>query len=192
MKTARIATLALAALALASGALVARAVARAPRRERPLPPSPAAVEHLRGAVVDVDVRPPDAAEARAALARAFGDAVEPEVETATALDLNGDGSPDLAIAVHAAKGRDPAATGALANWTVGECAGRGAGDGLLAIVHGVGPRGWRDPEARQAYLLRGAPRLLAGADAGAIVHWTGARYACAATKPPPLRAAAPR
>ena len=184
MKTVRVATLALAALALATGALVARAVGRAPRRERARPPSPAAVEHLRGPVVDADVRPPDMAEARAALTRAFGDAVETAGETATALDLNEDGSPDLVVAVRAARGWEPAARDGLANWTVGECAGRGAGDRLLAIVHGVGPHGWRDPEARQAYLVRGVPRVRAGADVGATVHWTGARYACAVTKAP--------
>ena len=185
MKTARLAMLALAALALTTGALVARAVARAPRRERTPPPSPAAAEHLRGAVPLADVRPPDEAEARAAVARAFGDAVEPVGEPA-ALDLNGDGSPDLAVAVRLAAGREPA-PGVLANWTIGECAGRGEGDGLLAIVHGVGSRGWRDPEARQAYLVRGAPRL-AARDALAIVRWTGASYACATPPPPPAAA----
>ncbi len=28
------------------------------------------------------------------------------------------------------------------------------GDALLAIIHGVGPEGWRAPEARQTFLLK--------------------------------------
>ena len=28
------------------------------------------------------------------------------------------------------------------------------GDTLLAIIHGVGPKGWRNPEAKQTFLLK--------------------------------------
>jgi len=74
---------------------------------------------------------------------------------------------------------------------------------LLAVVHGFGRRGWRDPEARQAYLVKGGPEgpwrrrsrdhypgldapearalgdVLAGPSSrGEIAYWTGARYVC--------------
>jgi hypothetical protein len=74
---------------------------------------------------------------------------------------------------------------------------------LLAVIHGVGSRGWRDPAARQAYLVKGAldgpwlgrPRdgypgldapgarplgdVLADSNpAGTVAYWTGARYVC--------------
>ena len=67
------------------------------------------------------------------------------------------------------------------------------GERLLAIVHGHGPAGFRDPEARQAYLLKNAagrklsvarnPTLrgdLLSAEVDGIervIYWTGARYA---------------
>jgi len=76
------------------------------------------------------------------------------------------------------------------------------GERLLAIVHGFGPTGFRNPEARQAYLLKNAAGsklrvvreeetgeppanetrrrdLLSGEVDGVerILYWTGARYA---------------
>ena len=30
------------------------------------------------------------------------------------------------------------------------------GEQVLAIIHGVGPRGWRNPDARQAYIIKHA------------------------------------
>ncbi|HEV7501894.1 MAG TPA: hypothetical protein VGQ33_17895, partial [Vicinamibacteria bacterium] len=88
------------------------------------------------------------------------------------------------------------------------------GEVLLAVLHGIGPRGWRDPQARQAYLLRAgasgrfhpqrrdghapsdgpeapdAGDLLVGARATDVVYWTGARYACGTPPPPALPAGA--
>lgn len=80
-------------------------------------------------------------------------------------------------------------------------------DVLLAIIHGVGPQGWRNREARQSYLLKNAagtnaeaqsaaalrsssskenlPRLRGDAIAESIngrrglIFWTGAKYAWA-------------
>jgi hypothetical protein len=118
-----------------------------------------------------------------------------------------------AAEAHAREINDP-----VANWTVQDCEAsldRTAvktppspslvrnHELLLAVVHGFGRRGWRDPAARQAYLVKGAldgpwvqrsrdryPELdspadrqlgdvLAGAgSAGTIAFWTGARYVC--------------
>ena len=78
-----------------------------------------------------------------------------------------------------------------------------AGDRLLAVIHGYKEQGWRNPEARQTYLLKNAavgemkpegrlaaraeaqtktPRLLGDVirerlgDEQGFLYWTGARY----------------
>jgi hypothetical protein len=85
---------------------------------------------------------------------------------------------------------------------------------LLAVVHGYGRRGWRDPAAQQAYLLKGAREgpwarrsrdrypgldapetqtgdILAGSGTvDTIAYWTGARYVCRNAETARLRVAA--
>jgi len=218
MKQARSTTLALAVMALTAGLVLSGAFVRAPRVERPRPPSPAAPEQLRPAVVDADFSPPRAGEAVTVLYRAFGRAVEMEGEGAAVGDFNGDGSPDLAAGVRASEAHAAEINDPLANWTVQDCASSANPpvaktppsptavrnrEPLLAVVHGFGRRGWRDPEARQAYLMKGAPEgpwrgrsrddypglaapearalgdVLAGPSSpGGIAYWTGARYVC--------------
>jgi hypothetical protein len=211
-------TAALAVLALAAGVVFSRSLKRAPLVEQSAPPSPAAAEQLRPAVVDPDFSPPRAGEALAALNRAFGNTVEMERDAATVGDFNGDGSPDLAVDVRAAEAHASEINDPLANWTVQDCESSTdtrvakappspprvrSRELLLAVVHGFGRRGWRDPAARQAYLVKGAlegpwvgrardryPDLktpdgrqlgdvLAGSGSGGpIAYWTGARYVC--------------
>ena len=218
MKQARSTTLALALMALTAGLVLSRAFVRTPRVERPRPPSPAAPEQLRPAVVDADFSPPRAGEAVTVLYRAFGSAVEMEGESAAVGDFNGDGSPDLAAGVRASEAHAAEINDPLANWTMQDCASSADlqvaktppssptvrnREQLLAVVHGFGRRGWRDPEARQAYLIKGAlegpwrgrsrdhyPGLdapearalgdvLAGPSSrGEIAYWTGERYVC--------------
>lgn len=218
MKQARSTTLALAVMALAAGLALSRACVRTPRVEQARPPSPAAPEQLRPPVVDADFSPPRAGEAVTVLDRAFGSAVEMEGESAAVGDFNGDGSPDLAAGVRAAAAHAAEINDPLANWTVQDCASSADPqvtktppsspavrnrEPLLAVVHGFGRRGWRDPEARQAYLMKGAPEgpwrgrsrdqypgldapeagtrgdVLAGPSSrGEIAYWTGARYVC--------------
>jgi FG-GAP repeat protein len=219
-------------LVVAAGIVLSRAWVRAPQVERPLPPSPAAPEHPQPDVLDADFSPATAAEARAALGRAFGDALEAPVAFAVG-DFNGDGSPDLAAAVRARAGRAAEINDGLANWTVQACdlspAPRGGsatsppapvsdGERLVALVHGYGRRGWRDFEARQAYLVRTVERgpwtprprqgrpdldtttgghgvgdvLEAPEPNSAVLYWTGGRYACRPGGPPAsVRAARP-
>ena len=92
-------------------------------------------------------------------------------------DFNGDGSQDIAIAVKPAKGMLSEINSEYANWILEDpqkiklqVASRGvqhlspkpkpvqveASDLLLAVIHGYGPYGWRNPEAKQTYLLRNA------------------------------------
>ncbi|HVF88597.1 MAG TPA: hypothetical protein VNH22_00930 [Blastocatellia bacterium] len=90
-------------------------------------------------------------------------------------DFNGDGSQDIAAVVKPIKERLPDINSAVANWMIADpvaLAARSLGaearsvsskpsvteeDGsLLAVVHGFGIQGWRDPEARQVYLLKNA------------------------------------
>jgi hypothetical protein len=107
---------------------------------------------------------------RDALARVFAGAVQlaPRAEGLT-LDLNGDGSADLAAVVTPAPSRLSELNADLANWVVQDpcgpvASGREArarveaSDTLLAVVHGHGSAGWRSPDARQAYLLKDVPR----------------------------------
>jgi hypothetical protein len=111
-------------------------------------------------------RPPKAREARDALRRVFGDALAVEAHRAVAGDFNDDGSEDLAVVVRAAPGMLDRLNDEMANWIVQDAAASGralarvtvaSADSLLAVIHGHGPAGWRNPEARQAYVVRNAP-----------------------------------
>src|SRR5262249_38279064 len=100
-------------------------------------------------------------------------------------DFNGDASQDLAVSVKPNEGMLIEINNELANWIFEDPkkvsipgktpAARGfsgnqmraraeKGDTLLAIIHGYGPKGWRNPEARQTYLLKN------GAGAGMIAQ----------------------
>jgi hypothetical protein len=139
-------------------------------------------------------------------------------------DFNGDGSEDLAVAVKPNEGMLIEINSELANWIFEDPqkvsipgtapasrptpanqvrARAEKGDTLLAIIHGYGQKGWRNPEARQTYLLKngvgvamktrkvetlrnGKDRLpplrgdaiaqTIGGKSGLIL-WTGAKYA---------------
>ena len=85
-------------------------------------------------------------------------------------DYNGDDVTDLAVAVRP-RSPDalPSLNAELTTWSVQDAAAPvtltlstpqpvkvAAGDLLLAVVHGVGVGGWRNPEARQSYLVKNA------------------------------------
>src|SRR5262249_22316581 len=195
-----------------------RTLAQRPRAEQGPPPSPAAIEHLRPAVVDPDFSQARPGEVRATLARAFGGAVEPVRDDALVGDFNRDGSPDVAVEVHPAPGHLAEINDELANWTVQDATPPSApdhprarplvadGERLLAILHGYGAHGWRDAQARQAYLVKNAgvptarpPRgaypelgrtgteaagqvLASTSPVPGVVYWTGARYAWKAVR----------
>jgi len=127
-----------------------------------------------------DLRPPQPAEAQEAINRVYGETVFVESSLPKyfiAGDLNGDDSPDLGVAVRPAPGQLAKLNHELANWIrcdpqkvkppVPQKHGRillqmveptviDDHDLLLAVVHGYGPQGWRNPQARQSYLLKNA------------------------------------
>ncbi|HKW77218.1 MAG TPA: FG-GAP repeat protein [Terriglobales bacterium] len=126
----------------------------------------------------VPSRAASAKEVDAALQRIFGRVVVADRghHSFVTGDFNGDGSPDLAVIVFPLKAKLGMINDELANWTVQDASqffsppqGQGvvfrqkearpavrAGEPLLAVIHGVGADGWRDPTARQAYLVRHA------------------------------------
>jgi len=129
---------------------------------------------------------PTEAEIEAAFRRIFGD----DIILASANhpyfivgDFNGDGSEDLALIARPAPGKLQEINSELANWiiqdadkawvpapasrrvTVAAKAERptiAAGEEMLAIIHGFGTMGWRNPDARQAYLIKHAAAPLLG------------------------------
>jgi len=95
-------------------------------------------------------------------------------------DFNGDGAEDLAVVIKPSDQGLAAINDSLANWTLedprevplpgAETANQPPKskpvkaqktDVLLAIIHGIGPQGWRNPDARQTYVLRNAADITA-------------------------------
>ena len=172
--------------------------------------------------------PPTAAEVGDAVTRVFEKAATPETASKLRVvvgDFNGDGSEDLAVVVKPSEGKLAEVNNEMANWILEDPrrvplprsnlalpatnkpppVRAEKGDTLLAIIHGVGPRGWRNADAKQTFLLKNGPaadltvqpmkRLRESKDrqrlppirgdaingtiagkAGLIV-WTGAKYA---------------
>ena len=196
-------------------------------REQPIPVSSFSGDELNWPAKLEGAQPlqPGEVEVRKAVERVFGSNVEVENHVAfLAGDFNGDGSEDLIVAVRPIKEKLPQLNDHLANWTIQDT--RHAyirsveksvdrppptpvgqvirpGERLLAVLHGYSAAGWRDPMARQAYLLRGAsgqalrlqqpsPALLRDfgsfpsrrdviaeqlGEVKGVLYWTGAAYA---------------
>jgi hypothetical protein len=173
--------------------------------------------------------PPNPTEIRDTVARVFEKAATPDVSQTPGFaigDFNGDGAEDLAVAIKVNEGSLGDINNELANWSLedprnvpittlsnrvppGKRARVEKGDTLLAIIHGVGPEGWRAAEAKQTYVLKnGAGSKLLAQSSEAIrkagkklpqlrgdvlnetirgkpgfVFWTGAKYAWFSTSP---------
>jgi hypothetical protein len=128
--------------------------------------------------------PPTQAEVKAAFQRVFGDELIAQFDAKSHIvgDFNGDDSEDLAIIVRPAAGKLEDINSELANWIIQDADKAfipppskrvvvppvqdrpriGANEEVLAIIHGYGPRGWRNPEARQAYLVKHAAAPFVG------------------------------
>jgi hypothetical protein len=171
---------------------------------------------------------PEVEEVANAIARVFGNSARVAQDHAPAFfvgDFNGDGSQDLAAVTRASDDALPEINSELANWTLEDphavpvpgsktadqslkpkTVKAERNDQLLAIIHGVGPEGWRNTEARQTFLLRNAVGMNATLQTAArlrespsnsnlslrgdaisetvkghrgLIFWTGAKYAWA-------------
>jgi hypothetical protein len=157
------------------------------RVEKPIPsatpqPSPAVA-----AAPAPKLPPPTQDEVKAAFHRVFGDDFisslpNPNGPTFIVGDFNGDQSEDLALIALPAAGKLDDVNNELANWTIQDAdkafippPGKTVvaaskqdrprvvpGEYVLAIIHGVGPEGWRNPEARQAYIVKHAAATFEG------------------------------
>ena len=156
------------------------------RVEKPIPiatpqPSPAA------ATPASKLPPPTESEVKAAFQRVFGDdflprSADPNGHAFVVGDFNGDQSEDLALIVRPGPGKLDDVNNELANWIIQDAdkafippPGKKvvvppkqqrplieSGEQVLAIIHGVGPQGWRNPDARQAYIIKHAAAALQG------------------------------
>ena len=165
-----------------------------------------------------EVAPPKTEEVNNAVARVFNKAAVVDSNYTPSIlvgDFNGDGSEDIAIAIKPNPDGLAEINSEFANWALedvkqAEQAERPAPikaertDTLIAIIHGVGAKGWRNPEARQSFLLRNAtgakpvvePAEKASASNASrnptrrgdiisetinghrgLIYWNGARYA---------------
>jgi hypothetical protein len=122
--------------------------------------------------------PPKPEDVNDVLARAYQKVVAPDTSHEPPFvvgDFNGDGSEDLAIAVKPHEEMLGEINNELANWILEDPRNislpgalsntqtpaserkpvrASKGDLMLAIVHGVGSQGWRNPEAKQTFLLK--------------------------------------
>jgi hypothetical protein len=121
---------------------------------------------------------PTTADVESAMHRVFGDDLVWEHGTSRFIvgDFNGDGFEDVAVIAKAAAGKLDDINNELSNWTIQDAdnffvppsgkrvvkapgiapAKVNEGEEVLAIIHGYGPKGWRNPEARQAYVVKHA------------------------------------
>jgi hypothetical protein len=128
----------------------------------------------------IELPSPKPEEVREAATRVYKDAVAIDTGHQPVYivgDFNGDGSEDIALVVKPAKNKLEEINSAVANWTVEDPRRvllpdpnktvqrlpQNPGpvkvqpdDLLLTIIHGYKDKGWRNPEARQAYLLDNA------------------------------------
>jgi len=142
-----------------------------------LPLSQASIDPLAGKAMPKP-GPPKPEEVASVLQRAYQKAVVTDTSrdpSFVAGDFNGDGSEDIAISVKPNEALLGEINSEFANWILedpqkiivqtGDLGVRRPsvqpapvraekGDTLLAIVHGVGREGWRNPEAKQTYLLK--------------------------------------
>jgi hypothetical protein len=150
---------------------------------KPATPPPSPILPLQTAATPLEAKeapkpsPPKPEDVTAMLARVYQKAVTPDTSREPAFlvgDFNGDGSQDLAILVKPNEARLGDINNELANWILEDpktvaipglpVGGRASGPGrpvraekgevLLAIIHGVGAQGWRNPEAKQTFLLK--------------------------------------
>src|ERR1041385_2460120 len=139
-------------------------------------------------VAPLKLPPPTTAQVESAFQRVFGDDLIAETDGTSGQaafivgDFNGDQSEDLAVIARPAPGKLDEVNNELSNWILQDAdrafiapPGKAvvappkqthphveSGERILAIIHGVGPQGWRNPQARQAYLVKHAAATFEG------------------------------
>lgn len=143
--------------------------------EAPITPAAASVRVPEGQAAK-PLPAPTLGDVRDAIGRVFGDTLSTrEAVEFVAGDFNGDQSQDVAVLVHPNPEKLADLNSELANWILEDPARAflppenksvvhlppkpaplqvAKGETLLAIIHGYGPEGWRNPQARQGYLLK--------------------------------------
>ena len=175
----------------------------APRRvnEKPIPFEATPAQKTAAAKSDLTPPAPEAAEVKHAVERVFKGVVTIETERTPyflAGDFNGDSSQDLAVVVRPSPGKLLQINDELAPWIVvdpvrlakplpkeashpelhAETMKRrralvSDGDILLAIIHGFELKGWRDPQATQTYVLKGAAGSRMESQGRKQIVWAG-------------------
>ena len=113
--------------------------------------------------------PPQLSEIQGAVKRVFKDAVVIDTTHTPAFiaaDFNGDLSEDIAVVLKPAADKLPELNEEFPAWILRDPLGRteprsprlriADKDVLLAVIHGYGANGWRNPEATQTFLLKNA------------------------------------
>ncbi len=121
------------------------------------------------AAVAAKSSPPEIKQVNEAVKRVFKDAAVVAINEKSAFvagDFNGDQSEDLAVVLKPVPEKIAALNEEYPAWLLRDLVGHqegssprlkvGADDVLLAIIHGYGAEGWRDPQATQTYLLKNA------------------------------------
>jgi len=170
-------------------------------KEKPIPLEPQPAPDTSRARSIPNLPAPEPAEINRAIERVFKGVVTIETNRNpyfTVGDFNGDFSQDLAVVVKPAPGKLPEINDELANWILvdpvrlARPAPKGAPypelhaemirrrrvqvdreDTLLAVIHGFESKGWRDPQATQTYVLRGAAGAKMGTQARKQIVWAG-------------------
>ncbi len=135
--------------------------------EAPPPPPPRAQATQPQQVSTL--QPPRLDEIQEAVKRVFKDAAQIDTSRNSnfiAGDFNGDSSPDIAVILKPAPGKLPQMNEEFPAWILKDpFAPNETGmprlrvtesEPLLAVIHGHGPNGWRDPQATQTFLLKNA------------------------------------
>ncbi|HEV7797463.1 MAG TPA: hypothetical protein VGO73_04875 [Pyrinomonadaceae bacterium] len=113
--------------------------------------------------------PPDLNQVQEAVKRVFKESVLIDTSRNPAFitgDFNGDLSEDVAVVLKPAAEKLSDLNDEFPNWILRDLSGSKetgtprlkvtADEVLLAVIHGYGPSGWRDPQATQTFLLKNA------------------------------------
>lgn len=159
-------------------AFVFAGCAQKPQRVEKAVPTPTPVAANPAPTPFPKLPPPSMTEVREAMQRIFGDVLSFTSEPGSFIvgDLNGDGSEDLAVVARPVSNKLDEINSEVANWIIqdtrqaiipspkqtvvkmdkAELPKVIAGETVLAIIHGYGAKGWRNAQARQAYLIKNA------------------------------------